>query len=229
MAITILITPSTTTLATSVGGVSTFTLTDNSTYSSPSRASVGVYLSTYKTDYAGNNLIATSVSNNLNPATDSIWTVNYGSDGWYQSYYVAIPNYTAGTYNLYDCAYIAANKTTWQSTIAANSNALTGTGGTGWIQLSDPTQLVKNIGLTNQSNNITSGIVNFIQYPTTEQQAGLQVSTAFLEESTTAFRNKDVRSYNMVTLALNGMKYAANAGNYGQAEIYARRIAQFYI
>lgn len=228
MAITVVFTPSVTTLATSVGGVSTFTMTDISTYVSPSRSGYGVYLTTYKTDFSGGNSPVTSAQN-ATPTTSSVWTVNFTSDGWYQSYFSGIPNYSAGTYNLNDAAYVVSNQTTWLSIIASNSNALTGTGGTGWVQVIDPTRLALNAGLSNQSNNIITAIINFVQYPLTEQQAGKQVSSAFLEESTSSKRTKDVRNYNLVALALNGMKYAAKNGNYAQAEIYARRITYYFI
>lgn len=222
MAITVSLTTSAVTLSTT-NGISTFTLTDNSVYTSPSRGSVAVYVTIFKVAYNGNRSSITTTSNNNNPATDSIWTGIFTTDGWNQALYAAIPNYSAGTFNQYDAVYIASNKTVWRSSIAANSNALTGSGGTGWDIITDPTSLVLNTGLSNQSNNITASIPNFVLYPLIKQQFGLQTGIAFLEQSTDSKRTKDVLKYHLYALAVDSINQADIASDYALAEIIARR------
>lgn len=222
MAITVSLTPSAVLLSTT-GGNSTFTQTDSSTYGSPARGAVGVYISTWKCDFQGNRSTITSTTNNSNPLTDTIWTCIFTIDGWYQSLYAALPTYSAGTYNQYDAVYVTSNKTSWQSTIASNSNALTGAGGTGWVQLLDPTQLCLYIGLSNVAANCTLAVYNFVQYPLVSQQFGIQTGIAFLEQSTDSKRNKDVLKYHLYALAVDGIKQGNVAQNYTLAEIFARR------
>jgi hypothetical protein len=222
MAITVSLVASEVTLSTT-GGNSTFTQTDASTYGSPLRNAVGVYVSVFKVDYQGNRSPLTTTSDASSPTTDSVWTTIFTADGWHQSLYAAIPNYSAGTYNLYDCAYVPSNKTSWISSIASNNNALTGSGGTGWVQLSDPSQIALNAGAINESLNCTTAILNFVLYPLVKQQFGIQTGVAFLEQSTDSKRTKDVLKYHLYALAVDGIRQANSALNYALAEIFARR------
>lgn len=222
MAITVSFTPSSVTLSTT-GGSSTFTLTDNSTYTSPARNAVGVFLTVFKTDYKGAMSPLTSSSDDSDPATDSIWTVIFSSDGWHQGLYVAVPNYNGGTtYAKYDAAYDTSSKQVYVSSIAGNiGHALSNT--TYWSVVSDPTTLALNVGLSNESANITATTLNFVEYPYIKQGFGTQTGIAFLEESTDAKRTKDVRKYHLLELAVNCINESDIAGDYQTAEIVARR------
>lgn len=225
MAITVSFTPSSVTLSTT-GGSSTFTLTDNSTYTSPARNAVGVFLTVFKTDYSGLMSPLTATANDGDPATDSVWTVVFTSDGWHQGLYVAVPNYSGGTtYAKYDAAYDPTSHNVYVSAVAGNvGHALSNT--TYWNVVSDPTTLAQNVGLSNESANITAATLNFVEYPYLKQGFGYQTGIAFLEESTDAKRTKDVRKYHLLELAVNCINESDIAGDYQTAEIVARRASE---
>lgn len=206
---------------------STITAVDGSTYGSPLRNTLGVYLSIYKVDYAGSRTLLTTTGNNANPQTDTQWVCSYSTDGWYKFFYVGVPNYAGGTpYAQYDAAYDNVNKRVYRSKSAGNiGNALVNT--TFWELISDPASLVLNIGTSTASvnlNTITSiANLNVGLYPTTKVKFGDQCGLAFLEASSTYKRSQDVRNYELLGLAVDDMKECDSRQQYSLLEITARR------
>lgn len=201
----------------------TFTVTDNSTYVTPARSGYGVFTKTYKVNYDGTRNTLTNTSNNSNPVTDSIWTVSFTTDGWYQTFYVAPLNYSgATTYAKYDAVFDPTGKLVYISQQAANTgNALTNTAF--WQPVADPTQLALNVGATNQSNNLASSLSSVILYPLTSVNFGTQTGIAFLEPTTTAKRSADVRLYELLGLAVDSMFRANATAQWTAGEIFARK------
>jgi hypothetical protein len=207
----------------------TGTIVDSSVYSSPTRVTCGVYVKAYKTEYDGNKLALATVGNTADPNTDSSWTFPYNSDGWYKIAYMAIPDYvTPGTpYNLYDAVFDPAAKVVYRSKIAANSSALNVTAS--WEVISDPAALAFNVGAANESLNISNvavtgvTVLNSVLTPIITEAFGTQAGKAFLEASSDYKRSQDVRTHELLSLALKAIAVADARQNYSEGEIFARR------
>lgn len=223
MAITVNLSNITVDLTTGIG-----TVVDGSTYTSPTRATVGVYLRVYKTDYAGSRSYLTTTPNLADANVDSQWTFPFsGGDGWHQLAYVAVPDYAGGTsYAKYDAAFDPTNKIVYRSKSAGNiGNALNNT--TFWEVIPDPSALAFNIGLTTQSVNLntntSAAVYNIVLNPITKQAAGTQAGQAFLEASSDYRRSQDVRLWELLDLAVVDMDVCNSRQEYSLGEIAARR------
>lgn len=224
MAITINLTNITVDLTTSIG-----TIVDGSTYTSPTRATCGVYVKVYKTDYAGNRTLVTTTPNLGDANTDTQWTFPYAVDGWYKIAYVAPPDYAAGTtYAKYDAVFDPTNKLVYRSKSAGNiGNALLNT--TFWEVIPVPTDLAFNVGTTTESPNLTTitgvTVYNIILYSIISKAYGDATGSAMLEASSDYKRSEDVRYNELLFLAKESIKIANNRQAYSTGEIYARRAA----
>lgn len=225
MAITVNLTNITVDLTTGIG-----TVVDGSTYTSPTRATAGVYLKVYKTDYAGSRSYLTTTSDLSDPNVDSQWAFPFsGGDGWHQLAYVAVPDYSGATnYAKYDAVFDPTNKIVYRSKSAGNiGNALANT--TFWEVIADPAALAFNVGTSTQSvnlNTITSVVTyNIILSPTTKQAAGTQAGQAFLEASSDYRRSQDVRLWELLDLAVVDMDVCNSRQEYSLGELAARRAA----
>ena len=211
--------------------LNTITVVDGSTYGSPARTTLGVFVKLYKTDYTGARTYLTTTANNTDPASASTntWTATYTADGWHTILYVAAPAYSGGTtYAQYDLVYDSTTKLAYRSKSAGNlGNALVNT--TFWEFISDPSSIALNVGTSTQSvnlNAITSvANLNFGITSATKVALGTQTGLAFLEGSSTFRRGLDVRNYEILDLAVEDMKFCDSRQNYSALEIAARRAA----
>lgn len=204
-------------------------IVDASTYTSPSRATCGVYVKVYKTDYTGAREYLTTTSNNGDANTDSQWTYTFTTDGWCQVAYVAVPDWAVTTYAKYDAVFDFTNKIVYRSKIAANvvANLASLSNTTNWEVISDPTSLVFNIGTAIQSVNLNTNtsvvLLNVLPYPITKVNFGTVTGNAFLEASSDYKRSQNVRLYELLGLAVDGMKVAIDRQEFSKGELYARR------
>lgn len=203
------------------------TVTDGSTYTSPTRATCGVFVKVYKVDYDGNKLALTTTGNNSDANTDSSWTCLYTLDGWYKIAYVAIPDYGGGvTYAIYDAVFDPATKLVYRSKANDNlGNALNST--THWELISDPASLAFNVGAANQSVNLNTitgvTVLNSIFDDYLVDAFGTQAGIAFLESSSDYKRSEDVRLHELLALAIKAIEVADARQEYSEGEIFARR------
>lgn len=224
MAITKSLTPITVDLE-----ASTITITDASTYTSPSRATCGVYLKVFKVDYAGSRTEQTTTGDTGDANTDSVWTATFPTDGRFQYFYVAVPDWAVASYAKYDAVFDYTNQIVYRSKVNSNSVTVLAdlSNTTNWEVISDPTTLCLYVGTATQSvnlNTITSiGIFNDILYPITKKNFGEQTGIAFLEQPSTYRRPQDVRLYNLLGIAVDGMEVANNREEYALGELIARR------
>jgi len=203
------------------------TITDSSTYTSPTRATCGVYVKVYKVDYSGGRTYLTTTPNNSDANTDSSWNYVFTTDGWAQVFYVAVPDYAGGTtYAQYDAVFDPTNKLVYRSKSAGNiGNALNNT--TFWELISDPTSLCLNVGTATASPNLNTNtsiaILNVLPFPITKTNFGTKTGDAFLEASSDYKRSQNVRLYELLGLAIDGMTIAINRQEFSKGELYARR------
>lgn len=202
---------------------STITITDGTTYSSPARAGVGVFMDVYKVDYNSAKTLLTTTGDASDADSDATWTSTFTTDGWYKIVMVAPADYAGGTtYAQYDAAFDPATDYVYRSKTAGNTgNALTNT--TYWERITRPTDLAFNVGTATASANLDSLIYNTILYPITRVNFGTKTGEAFLEASSDYRRSKDVRLYELLNVAVNAMNLANDRAEYAEGEKYARR------
>lgn len=206
---------------------SVITITDASTYSTPTRAQVGVFVKVYKTDYQGAKSAITTTGNASDPETDVSWTCNFPTDGWFQIAYVAPQDYAGGTtYAKYDAVFDPATNNVYRSKSNGNlGNALNNT--TFWELITDPAALAFNIGTATESLNMTAytgqTVQNIVLFPLTKVEFGTETGLAFLEASSDYKRSEDVRLAELLQLAVTAMTVANDRQEYSLGEIFARR------
>lgn len=224
MAITINLTNIAVDLTTGIG-----TIIDGSTYTSPSRATCGVFLKVYKTDYNGNKSVLETTASPIDPNTTSQWTYPHTADGWHQIAYVAPPDYAGGTtYARYDAVFDPSGLGVYRSKSNGNiGNALNNT--TFWEPISDPSGLAFNVGTATESVNLTTltaqTVYNIVLYPITQKEWLDETGESFLEASSDYKRPQDVRRVHLLQIATFSMDLANNRQEYSEGEIFARRAA----
>lgn len=201
------------------------TITDASTYTSPTRAAVGVFFKGFKKDYLGNRTSLTTTGNDSDPNTDVSWAITYTIDGWYEYLYAAIPDYDAGTtYALYDCAFDTGTAVAYRSLQDGNvGNALSNT--SYWEVVSEPWLLYDNVGEVNESANITVYSYNRVLSPITKKAFGDCTALAALEARSDAKRSIDVEKYEFIGLAVDAMYNEDERLSFSSGEKIARRAA----
>lgn len=209
--------------------LSTITTTDGSTYTSPSRTTCGVFVKIYKVDAEANTSALVTTPNDSDPGIASSWTADYASDGWYQDFYVAVPDWAVTSYDQYDAVYQPTTQIVYRSRV--NSNSVTTEADllntTNWEVISEPTSLCLNVGTSIESDNLTviTSIATFneILYSLTKQAFEEQTGIAFLEQASSYRRPQDVRLYNLLGVAYDGMIIADDNQEYVLGEVIARR------
>jgi len=205
------------------------TIVDGSTYTSPTRATCGVFVKVYKCDYAGARTGLVTTGNNNGGNDDTQWTFPYPTDGWFQIFYVAVPDIAAGNYVKYDALYDPATDKVYRCRVNSDTVTVTAdvTSSTDWELIADPTSLCLNVGTATASlnlNTITSiGIFNTLQYPITKKNFKIKTGEAFVEQITDFKRSEEVRIYELLGLALDGMNLANDRQEYSAGEYVARR------
>lgn len=209
----------------------TMVVVDGTTYTSPVRTALAVYMKIYKVDYSAARTYVTTTGNNTDPASASLnqWSASYTADGWYKLAYVAIPFYAGGTtYAKYDAAYDSTNKLVYRSKSAGNiGNALTNT--TFWELITDPAALAFNIGSTSESVNLTTitsqAVYNIVLKGYLDQYFLSKTEDSMVEASSDYRRPQDVRLAEFLLLGVFGIDVANNRQNYILGEQISRRCA----
>lgn len=206
-------------LVTSVNDAHTsLIVTDTTTYTNPTRANVGVFVKVFKVNFSGLEVALATTSDDEDPGTDSVFTCSLDQDGHYRYKYIAVPDYNAGTtYALGEVAYDTVAFGVYKSKQAGNvGNALSDTAF--WEAISDPTSLI-----ASSPANADTATVNKVVSTLTEDKRNTLAITAAVEQSTDAYRLKDVRSFELVDLLLAGLQAADSAGEFNIGEKIARR------
>lgn len=149
-------------LITTVNTNDTATITDGTVFTSPTRSSVGVFLTVFKVSALSVQTSITATSNNSDPETDTTWTFPINNDGWYQAYYAAIADYGIGTnYNQYQASFDPATNNVYRSKVDSNvGQSLSNTDY--WELISNPSSLAANKDTSTESTNIDSLVFNDI-------------------------------------------------------------------
>lgn len=205
------------------------TIVDGSTYSSPARSAVGVFVKVYKVDVDGARTELETTGNDSDPNTDDEWEIAWSTDGWHQIFYVAVPDWAVASYSRYDAVYDYTNNIVYRSKVNSNSVTVIGdlANTTNWEVISEPTSLCLNVGAANESANITAitgiDVFNTVFYAEIREAFEEHVGSAFVEATSDYKRSQDVRLYELLGLAIDGIKVAINRLEYSLGEIIARR------
>jgi hypothetical protein len=138
----------------------TATLTDGTTFTSPLRNAVGVFVKIFKVDSSSVQTEIANTGDTSDPETDQEFTITLTDDGWYQTYYVAVPDYDVlVTYAQYDAVFDPSTNYVYRSKSGSNIGQLV-TNTTYFELITDPATLAANEGQTNESANIDSSVYN---------------------------------------------------------------------
>lgn len=201
----------------------TVTVTDSTTFSSPARAVVGVFLNIYKVDFQGGETLLTTTLDNDDPDSTSTWTFDLDLDGHYRYKYVAPPDYSGGTtYAIYDAVYDATTNLVYRSKSNGNvGNSILNT--TFWEPILDPPTLADNDGEANESLNTDTSIVNRVIGTLTADKRDQNAVDASMECCLDCERNKDVDLFTLLTLFAKALEKADSSSEFNKGERIARR------
>lgn len=216
-------------LTTTVNTDDTATITDATTFTNPVRLDCAVFANVYKVSSLSVQTELDVDSNNSEPETDSTWTFDITTDGYYQMYYVAIPDFdNSATYAQYDAVYSVG--VVYRSLQAGNTiEDLTNT--TWWEVISDPASLAANEGAANESVNIDSAVYNDIIFNQVNELDGDKALAAAAECSGCGGGCDDCSEADKEYEFVHGQRAAAEIAELRQqfiaAEIYIRRLDEF--
>lgn len=199
------------------------TITDNTTYTDPSRALSGIYLSVSKVDFRGSEVVQTLTPNSADPGVVSSWTLAYSLDGHYRIRYIAVPDYNAGTtYAKYEVAFDNSNLLAYVSAVDSNTGqSLLDTDY--WTPVLDPTILVDYVGASNEPVNADAYVTNLILSELTADYRDSAALSAALELCTDCNRYKDVSKFTLLSTFYKGMVVANSNSEFSKGEKIARR------
>jgi hypothetical protein len=222
MAYTISLTPSIT------SDRETLTITDSTSFVSPIRSTVEVFLSGSKMKYDNTVSAALVITpNSTDPVTVTSWAFPYQDtlDGWYRIYYAIIKDAYSGatSYNIYDAVYDSGTKLVYRSKIGSNiGNELSDT--VSWELITDPSTLAANKGLTNESTNIES----IVYQPVFSYNAQYGYGNFVSENSEACCGDcescEQTETYSLLSLLVNGAILANYRTQVVQGEVICRRL-----
>lgn len=198
----------------------TLSVTDATSYVDPLRADVAVYFAAAKTDADNEETSITTTGDIGDPETDSSWSFQYTSDGWYKMRWIAVPNYDVSeSYSRYDAVYSGGS--VYRS--KTNANVGQSVADTNyWEEVSDPTTLCDNKGTSTESQNCDTTIYERVF--TANAQYGYAKLIADNSAWTEADDEGTVVNYDLFSLWLNGA-IVCDERAYGlQGEVITRRI-----
>ncbi len=202
----------------------TGTLVDDTTFSSPARNTLDVFVSGSKMKAdASIDSALTVTSNTGDPGTAASWTFNVPKDGWFRFLYVALAAYAGGTtYAHYDAVYDSSTDIVYRSLQSSNTgNALSNT--SFWEVISNPADLALNEGESNESANIASTIYQLIVTANSEFAFASQIAIAGTEAGD-AQRERNVQNYELIGVFVDSAYIHDDRAEYPQGEIICRRL-----
>jgi hypothetical protein len=200
-----------------------WTLTDDSTFTSPVRSAYRIYVNAYKVDYQNAKTALTVDSYTPTSATE--YTIEYTIDGHYQIEYAAFQAWSSGTtYAQYDAVYVGP--TVYRSLVGSNLNNLV-TDTAYWEVISDPATLAANTGETNESANIDSLVYDRVFAANSQYTYGNFIAEASV--CTDCDQAQILQKYNTFSLLLRELEVADQRTSVVDGETVARKIQSLYI
>jgi hypothetical protein len=202
---------------------SSLTLSDDTTYTSPIRSAVRVYVQGFKVNSDNEATEVTFTGDDQDPETDSSWSGTYSADGHWKWYWVAIPVYAAGTFAEFDAVWSA--DVVYRSLAAGNVADVSDTDF--WEVIADPAELALNKDEPEESANIDSYVYQRVLAANAQYAYGNQIS----DSGTLADENDPsiLSEYNLMSLWIRNMGVADQRTEVVDGEIIARRFQALFI
>lgn len=202
-------------------------LNDNTEYLSPLRTSVGVFVSAYKVNSLSVQTDIPITGNTDDPATDSTWSFDIDTDGWYQFYFVSIPNYSiVVSYQRYDCVFAPATGIVYQSLVDSNvGNAVTDTNF--WVVVPDPSLLVEDVETATASNNVEASLYQRVLMPKVDRLYGNKAVKIARECCGDCEVPEHVDEFEIVFSLREGALISETRFEYADGEKMIRRLDEF--
>ena len=202
--------------------LTTGTSTDATIYggTNPNRIDFGVFVSHRKINASGEAEILITAPNKANPILVNSWTFPYGDDGRYSRLYIAVPNYTVGTYALNDCVH--SSGVVYQSQTNGNSNPnLLDT--SAWLPVLEPGLLVV---ADNAPANCTKANLEIVF----NRRTNTYLSTFALNAALDCDCSNIETHHNLYTMYLynEGMVIANDRAQYAEGEKLAVKARKLY-
>lgn len=203
----------------------TVTVTDSTIYTSPNRAGVGVYIGVYKVNYQGQETLVESTPNSVDPGAVTSYTFDLSLDGHYRYKYIAIPDWAATTYDMYDLVFDPVNLITYRSRVDNNVvTVLADLSNTAnWEVISNPYELADNVGTTYESVNSDASNINKVIGTLTADMRDSAAVDASLECANDADRKSHVDRFTMLLVFARALEVADTSAEYNKGERIARR------
>jgi hypothetical protein len=201
-------------------------LLDGTTYSSPVRTGVGVFVKGQRMLSAVSvESTLTLVGNNTDPETDTQWTFNIPKDGWFRFLMVSVPDFNAATtYAIYEAVFQPSTDKVYRSKQNGNTtDTLTDT--TWWEEMTDPATLASNEGEANESTNIDSLIYEPGIMPNSEYGFANEIADA-AEKYLTAnhIPDNDLDQYTLLGVLVDGAYVKFDRSEMNMGERITRRL-----
>lgn len=201
-------------------------LLDGTTYSSPLRSGVAVFVKGQKMNFSSVvESTLTTTGNNSNPETNTQYTFTIPKDGWFRFLIVSITDFdTAATYAIYQAVFQPSTGKVYRSKQNTNTtDTLTDT--TWWEEITDPATLASNKGDVTESTNIDSLIYEPGVFPNSEYGFANQISLASDKILTNlSLPDQDLAQYSLLALLVDGEYVNADRSEMSLAERKARRL-----
>lgn len=207
----------------------TWTLTDDSTFTSPARSGVGVFVQAYKVDGSNNSTALSTTGNDEDPETDSSWEIEYTIDGHYKVHYVSIPDFnSSSTYARYDAVFQPSDNKVYRS--KQNSNTTDTLTDTDWWEEITGTGiagLAANKDTATESANIDSLVYERVLRANSSYEFANQMSdqTKFVDDD----EIETLSDYNLFALWLDAAEVADTRTEVVDGELICRRIQKKFI
>ena len=200
-----------------------WTLSDDSVFTSPVRSSYLIYINAYKVDYQNAKTALTVDS--YTPSSATSYSIEYTIDGHFQVEYVALQPWSSGTtYAQYDAIYVGS--TVYRSLVGSNLNHLV-TDTNYWEVISNPASLASNSGETNESLNIDSVVYDRVFAADSQYAYGNFIADASV--CTDCDQAQILQKYNTFSLLLRELEVADQRTLTIEGETVARKIESQFL
>lgn len=214
-------------LSIDVSVTDTGVLNDETVYNDPQRVDVGVFISAFKTNSQSVQTPVETTGLSSDPQLDDEWSFDIDIDGWYQFYYVAIPEYLSGsTYALHDAVYDTTSGNVYKSLSAGNvGNSVADT--IYWELVEEPALLAENEGDATESANIDSAIYQRILTPKVDRLYGDRAVQIARECCSDCEIKEHIDAFEIVFALREGALISEERLEYADGEKMIRRLDEF--
>ena len=202
-------------------------LNDDTTFTLPQRVDAGVFVKAFKVNYASVQTEIPIEGNTAGPETDTFWTFDISTDGWYQFYYVSAPEWEdTVTYALNDIVFDEASGNVYKSLVGSNINHIV-TDIVYWVVVPDPAEQAALSGLPGEPLNADIAIYQRILTPKVDRLYGDVAVIVARECCSDCEQEENVDQFEIVFALREGALISEERLEYADGERMVRRLDEF--